>query len=276
MTEELEVTNDPEVVACVIKDMDTCSSINYVFNEYEIGSHVSKAGGLAEVLEKLDPKRPYQIFFTSHKINFQISNDEIIKCKSIVDRKKLRIFVHTPYLINLATDKPYIVSSLQQHLTTAAQCGFKGCVVHVGKSCKQDLNICLENMRSNILKSIEVAIPECPLLLETPAKQGTEMLTTFEEFTDFIFSINDARLGICVDTCHVFSAGYMPTDYVGRLTNKNNGLAYLKLIHFNDSEKECNSCLDRHALFGTGKIPVMELLNIAFMAQNNDIPMVIE
>lgn len=243
---------------------------------FDVGYHIAKGSKLSETLEGLSEKIPHQIFLTARSSNFNIKEEEKVRCAEIVERKGLRVFVHTPYLLNLANSDEYIVASLQKHLTVCAEMKFKGCVVHVGKSVKKPLEEAMGNMRSNILQAIEFATPECPLLLETPAGQGTEMLTNREEFMDFIMSINDARLGVCIDTCHVFSLGYMPMDYINYMINNDELMKYFKLIHYNDSETECNSCVDRHAFLFKGKIPMEQLVHVAFVGQNYNIPLVIE
>ncbi len=258
------------------REEDTAYCGNFIFESFNVGTHINKGSNLSKTLEELNPNVPYQIFLTARSARFYISDSEIAKCAEIVTRRNLTMFVHTPYLLNLANDDEYIVESLQNHLKVCSQMKFKGCVVHVGKSVKRPYEVALENMKNNIIKSIETATEDCPLLLETPAGQGTEMLTTCEDFVDFVLNINDPRLGICVDTCHVFASGYLPTNYVNHIIEDENKLKYLKLIHFNDSEKECTSCVDRHAYLCKGKIPMTELVNVAFIAQNYNIPLVFE
>lgn len=272
----LLVINEPSSVIDYLTNNEDENNGNLIADIFDVGFHISKGSKLAETLEGLSPKKPYQIFLTARSVNFKIKDEDILKCAEIVERKKLRIFVHTPYMLNLANDDSYIVESLKKHLLVCSAMKFKGCVVHVGKSVKKPLEQALFNMRENILKAIEFATVDCPLLLETPAGQGTEMLTNIDEFMNFILSINDLRLCVCVDTCHVFSLGYMPSEYINTMINNNELIRYLKLIHYNDSETECNSCVDRHAFLLKGKIPMSELVNVAFIGQNYNIPLVIE
>jgi deoxyribonuclease-4 len=245
-------------------------------DEFDIGAHINKGPKLSVTLESLTSRKPYQIFLTARSANFNIKEEEILKCAKIVERRNLRIYVHTPYCLNISNDDEYIVESLKKHLLVCSRMGFKGCVVHVGKSVKRTKEDALNNMRNTILSAITVATVDCPLLLETPAGQGTELLKIREEFTDFVLSIGDDRLCICVDTCHIFSLGYMPMDYINYIVNNENLLKYLKLFHYNDSETACNSHVDRHAYMFYGKIPMEQLVSVAFIGQNYNIPMVIE
>jgi deoxyribonuclease-4 len=121
---------------------------------------------------------------------------------------------------------------------------------------------------------MEHATPECPILLETPAGQGSETLTTYTEFVEFVLLFKDPRLRVCVDTCHVFACGYQPIDYLKRITKYNKKL--LKLVHYNDSATPCGSCLDRHAFMGTGHVGIDQMLEIAKLCHANQMPMVIE
>ena len=149
--------------------------------------------------------------------------------------------------------------------------GARGVVVHVGKSTTQPLPEAMANMRANLLTALEHASPSCPILLETPAGQGTEVLRTSAEFAAFVADINDPRLRICVDTCHVFACGEDPEAYLAAMPP-----AYTKLIHFNDSATPCGSCLDRHAFIGQGHIGIEKMTAVAIAGTSSATPMVIE
>jgi deoxyribonuclease-4 len=124
------------------------------------------------------------------------------------------------------------------------------------------------------MRAIPHATETCPILLETPAGQGTEVLTDFDEFLDFVTSFKDPRLRICVDTCHVFATGYEPKDYAEGILIRRPDL--LTLVHFNDSSTPCGSCVDRHAFIGTGDIGLAKLTEIAELCTKYKVPMVIE
>lgn len=276
MSKHITIIDTPELFLDHIKDLQLDDAMLKIFDWFNVGSHIEKGVILSATLEKLQHNSCAQIFITNRSTKFKMSDDEKLKIREVISRKNLRIFVHTPYLLNLANNETYVIDSLRQHLTVGAECGFHGCVVHVGKRKEKELSIALSIMRENILKSIEVASDSCPLLLETPAGQGSEMLTNSDDFIQFVDEINDKRFGICVDTCHVFSSGILPCEYVRKILGNIKFKKYLKLFHFNDSEKECNSCVDRHAPILFGKIPIFELITIAFIAQDNNIPLITE
>jgi deoxyribonuclease-4 len=137
-----------------------------------------------------------------------------------------------------------------------------------------ELGIALEHMRANLLKAIESATDTCPILLETPAGQGSETLTDPDEFIAFVQSFASPRLRICLDTCHVFASGQNPLDYIRKIWSADSGL--LKLVHFNDSAAPCGSCLDRHAFIGTGRIGFAAMKEIADYCLSKSIPMLVE
>ena len=245
---------------------------------YCIGCHMPKLKSLPEtVLSLPDYKKPYQIFLGSNMSSkLIIKDDELIATKKVVQETGAQIYVHSQYIINLCsdTDDDYHTALLIKNLEYASQMGFKGVVVHVGKSTTRPLETALTNMRTNLLRALEHATHECPILLETPASQGTETLTKYEDFVEFVLKIQDPRLRICVDTCHVFASGYQPVDYLKRLTTYNKKL--LKLVHYNDSATPCGSCKDRHAFMGTGHIGIEQMSQIAELCHSFTVPMVIE
>ena len=245
---------------------------------HSIGCHVQKLKSVAATLTALeDHSRPYQMFLSGPQNTKIALKDEDIAA-AVAAVQQIRMYVHSPYVINLChepgTKEDYGVVCLQKNLQYANTMGLKGVVVHVGKSTDMPLPLALEHMRKNIVKAMEAATETCPLLLETPAGQGTETLTTYDDFVAFVQSFNSPKLRICVDTCHVFATGQNPFEYIKKMTEMDPGL--LKLVHFNDSATPCGSCLDRHAFIGTGKIGYAALKEIADYCRERSIPMLVE
>lgn len=197
---------------------------------------------------------------------------------------------------------PWHERRLNKNLTVTKAFGGKGVVVHVGKYTKildkyksiakqngekineKDKNDKyvklsiqegLQNMRDMITHCLEHATQECPLLLETPAGQGTELLTDMKEFLDFVESFGTPKLRACIDTCHVFAAGHDPKTYIETALSRP-GL--VKLVHYNDSLGTCGSCVDRHApiFSGEGLIGFPKMSEIAALCTAHTIPMIIE
>ena len=246
-----------------------------------IGCHVGKKKtvfatllGLKDVTHK-----PYQMFLTGpQNTKIEMKDEDLASAAEEQQNSSIRMWVHSPYVINLChepgTLEDYGVECLKKHLQVSAAMGLKGVVVHVGKSVKMDLEVALKNMRTNLEKAIEAATPECPILLETPAGQGTETLTAYNDFLAFVQSFNSTKLRVCVDTCHVFASGQNPFDYIKKMMEADPSL--LRLVHFNDSATPCGSCADRHAFIGTGKIGFAAMKEIADFCKSKGVPMLVE
>lgn len=238
-----------------------------------IGCHMHKHKSLALTVFGLPPDRPSQIFLAGPQSSkLEIADEELVATGSIDSN----YYIHSPYIINLCTkasaeNEAYHTRLLIKNLQYSVIAGAKGVVVHVGKSTTQPLAEALETMRSNLLEAMEHATPTCPVILETPAGQGSEVLCDSDAFIAFVRTIDDPRLRICVDTCHVFACGHDPMDYIKKIPD-----GFLKLIHFNDSAAASGSRLDRHAFVGEGHIGLVRLTEIAHYAVARAIPMLVE
>lgn len=248
---------------------------------HSIGNHIHKEKTLTATIRGLAElsHRPFQVFLGSPKsVHINIKDEELAASSVAQAETAVRLYVHSPYIINLChapgVKDNYGVHCLIKNLQYAVATGLRGVVVHVGKSTSMPLATAEAHMRANLMTALEYATPTCPLLLETPAGQGTEMLTTYAAFVDLVRSINSPKLRICVDTCHVFAAGQNPLDYIKDLNTADPDL--LKLVHFNDSSTPCGSCKDRHAYIGTGHIGFLTMKAIADYCKEHSIPMVVE
>ena len=246
-----------------------------------IGCHVSKQKLLTDTMLQLPDRKPYQIFLgPPQSAKFSIADADLAGAAAVVAERQLNVFVHSPYIINLCqppgTNDDYHTALLIKNLQYAVAVGFKGVVVHVGKSTTQDLPTALSNMATNLKTALAHATPSCPILLETPAGQGSETLTAYNDFVEFVLKFQDPRIRICVDTCHVFACGHQPIDYIGRLSTYHKKHKLVQLIHYNDSATPCGSRLDRHAYMGTGHIGMTGMTAIAHHCHDNSYPMLIE
>lgn len=248
---------------------------------HKIGNHVGKLKTVAATLTSLQEvnDRPYQMFLSAPlNTKILIKDEELVAAIVAQQNSQVRMYVHSPYIINLCqepgTKEDYGIACLIKNLQYADTMGLKGVVVHVGKSTKTPLPLALEYMRKNLTTALAAATESCPILLETPAGQGTETLKNFNDFISFVQSFNSIKLRICVDTCHVFATGQSPLNYIQKILAIDSTL--LKLVHFNDSETPCGSCVDRHAYIGTGKIGYTAMKEIADYCRNQGIPMLVE
>ena len=247
---------------------------------HAIGSHQSKLKSLVDTVLSIPPGKPAQIFLAGPQSSrMNISKEELDATAVAILETGATLFIHSPYLINLCTvateaNAEFHTKLLIKNLQVGVMIGAKGVVVHVGKSTTQSMDAALVTMKTNLKEAMEHATADCPILLETPAGQGTEVLRTWTEFAAFVAMINDPRLRICIDTCHVFAAGEDPLTCLTSMTDKHSALTHL--IHFNDSATPCGSCLDRHAFIGEGHIGFDKMKLIAEKATTKEIPMVIE
>jgi deoxyribonuclease-4 len=248
---------------------------------HAIGNHVHKGKNVATTIHGLAAlrERPFQMFLSGpQSTKLAMKDEDIAAAASAQVATAVRLYIHSPYVINLChepgTKEDYGVTCLIRNLQYSSAMGLRGVVVHVGKSTTMDKVVAEAHMRTNIQSAMEYATDECPILLETPAGQGTEMLTEYDDFLRFVQSFASPRLRICVDTCHVFASGQNPLEYIQKVYDTDASL--LKLVHFNDSATVCGSCLDRHAFIGTGEIGITEMTKIADYCKERVIPMLVE
>lgn len=266
-----------EILKLVNKNQESNETASIVFTMFPVGSHYPKLKTLPMTVMSIPSNvRPFQIFLGgAQNTRVQISDEELTQTYQIVQTRDLKLFIHTPYVINLSQEAPedYHINCLIRHLQYGSSIGAKGVVLHVGKALKKDPEDAMAMMTENIMKVLEYTSVECPLLLETPAGQGTEILRNFNDFIGFVLSFNDPRLRVCIDTCHVFACGEDPLEYI------TNCLKYpdlLRLIHYNDSAVACGDCVDLHARVGSGHIGSQKMIQIAEICNREKIPMLTE
>ena len=186
----------------------------------------------------------------------------------------LKCVVHSSYTINLAQNWDFHSWWLKQfimEIKIASQIGAIGVVIHMGKQLKLEKSIAINNMYT----SLEYVLNNTKnyntkIFLETSSGQGSEMFANLDELGDFlkkIFKLEQykEKLGVCIDTCHIFSAGY---DIRGKANivkffehfDLVIGIDKIKLVHLNDSKNELGSKIDRHANYKNGNIGTKSIL----------------
>ncbi|GAA3250919.1 deoxyribonuclease IV [Nonomuraea helvata] len=162
------------------------------------------------------------------------------------------IYIHAPYLINVATTNNRIrIPSrklLEQHLKAAAGLGAKGLIVHGGHVNKNDdPQTGFDNWRK-VFERMECPIP---VLIENTAGGGNAMARKLERIARLWDALDGFDVGFCLDTCHAHAGGEELVDLVERvkaITGR------IDLVHCNDSRDDFDSGADRHANLGKGKI----------------------
>lgn len=147
-----------------------------------------------------------------------------------------------------------------------------GC--HVGQGVKEGIE-----MIADALKEILEKPGRTPVLLETMSGKGSEVGSTFEELAEIISRVGSDRLGICLDTCHVYSAGYdivtKPEEVLTRFDSIL-GLDRLKAVHLNDSMTPFGSRKDRHEKIGAGTLGLSALEHFTKLDCLEGLPFVLE
>ena len=183
----------------------------------------------------------------------------------------IRTFVHTPYLVNLGSPTPATyqrsAATVAHNLERAARLGAEGVVVHTG-SCVDEgtLDQALRQVRAGLLPvldrlGLETLGDDSPwLLLEPTAGQGRSLCAGVDDLAPYLEALDHhPRVGICLDTCHVFAAGAALDEPGGAARTLDRlvqvaGPGRLRLVHANDSKDPRGSLRDRHEQIGEGHI----------------------
>lgn len=205
-----------------------------------------------------------------------------------LQRNRLRAACsHASYLINLASPKPDLwqksVDAFAIELERAAQLGLPGVVVHPGSYVESSEAEGLEAI-VRALDELHHRLPglEIQTWLETTAGQGTNLGCRFEHLARIIDGVRDpGRLGVCVDSCHIFAAGYRiqtKPDYTATMQEFDAivGLDRIRAFHLNDSKKECGSRVDRHEHIGEGYLGLDAFRHILNDSRFRSLPMYLE
>jgi deoxyribonuclease-4 len=174
-------------------------------------------------------------------------------------------------------------NSLKEEMERCNTLKIPNLVMHPGSHVGSGEETGLSKIAANINKLLaELKDNTVTLLLETTAGQGSNLGYTFEQLAQIIDQVEDKEhIGVCLDTCHVFAAGYPITDlkdYKKTMKSFDNiiGLDRLRIIHMNDSKKELGSKRDRHEHIGQGFIGLEGFRNIVNDPRLKKVPMILE
>ena len=173
------------------------------------------------------------------------------------------VVIHGIYLLNPASPDPELVertvSSILDTLAWAERLGALGVVIHLGSSGQDPPEVGLERCATNLKAVLARAPGGARLLLETCAGQGNTIGRRFEELGYLVTQLADERVAVCVDSCHIFAAGYDITSAEGvaatlAALDRAVGLERVLAVHVNDSKAPLGSNRDRHENLGEGLI----------------------
>lgn len=242
-----------------------------------LGAHESVAGGLCKVFDRIDSVggEALQVFTRNQRQwNPQpLSNDEI---DSFLRRRQqsppMEIVSHGSYLVNLASSKEELltksIKAFADELDRCEQLEIPTVVLHPGSHGGDGIEAGLERFARGLDQVFEKSSSNTHVLIETTAGQGTGLGSRFEEIGHILqLSQFGDRLGVCVDTCHIFAAGYdirSIESYEKTMSDFDHhiGLDRLKFFHLNDSKKELGSHVDRHTHIGQGFIGLQGFANL--------------
>ncbi|MEZ3486234.1 MAG: deoxyribonuclease IV [Lachnospiraceae bacterium] len=253
-----------------------------------IGTHMSIAGGLAKTARDVVRMEAdtMQIFSRNPRgSNYKVYTEEEVEEFQRIRREHSfgALLAHAPYTMNLASDKEQVYefacTVIREDTKRMDSLGIEYLVFHPGSH----TGIGVEKGICNIIRGLDQAITgqeEITVLLETMSGKGTEIGARFEHLRKIRDgAAHPERIGICLDTCHVFSAGYdIVNDLEGVLEEFDRvlGLKLLKAVHLNDSMTPFGSHKDRHAAVGEGEIGLEPLLRMLRHPALKELPFYLE
>ncbi|MBI2062022.1 MAG: deoxyribonuclease IV [Nitrospirae bacterium] len=235
-----------------------------------LGAHESIADGFhsACVRGEEDSCEVIQIFTRSSRqwSAPKLNPEDVSEWENAVARSTARPFlVHDSYLINLGSPKKRIhaasMRAFKDELVRAEALSIPNLVMHPGAHMGEGEEVALERIAESITKAIqETSGHRVRILLENTAGQGSTVGYRFEHLRRILDLVNNEdRMGVCLDTCHLFTSGYdiRTSEGYHRVFQEFErivGLKWLKAFHLNDSKKPLDSRVDRHEHIGLGHI----------------------
>jgi deoxyribonuclease-4 len=233
-----------------------------------IGAHVSPAGGLPKAIERGVQRgcRAIQIFNQSPRMwkASPYRDEDVAAFSEAMAASPIdAVLIHAVYLVNCASEDPDIraksLASLVNSLRAGSQIGACGVVLHPGSAKTGAAPEAISRAGQTIREALSES-EGCPLHLENTAGAGGTLGRSLQELAALLdASGGDDRLGLCLDSCHLFASGYDIRTVEGVRAAVSEvaaqvGLARVRALHFNDSQAPLGSNRDRHANVGAGEL----------------------
>lgn len=258
----------------------------------KFGAHVSITGGIFNAPQNgKDVTCEVIQIFTKNQQQWRVkplTDEEVEQFKAEEKRTGVKaVCVHASYLINLGGfDKQKLYLSRQNFIAEmerAEALGIPYLVIHPGSHLDEGEQKGLQRISA----SLNFVFDKCPdfklkILLETTAGQGTNLGYTFEQLAAMKSKVEaQKRIGVCLDTCHIFAAGYELRSEEGyektvSELDKIIGCEQVSVIHVNDSKKEFGSRRDRHEHIGEGEIGIDAFKFLMNDSRFTDVSMILE
>ncbi len=238
-----------------------------------IGAHVSPSGGLAKAVERGLERgaRAIQIFNQSPRMwrptNFS-DEDVAAFAEAMAQSSVDAVLIHAVYLLNCASDDPEIrsksLTSLTHSLRVGRRIGAHAVVLHPGSAKTGDPAAAIARAGATIREALAES-EGCPLHLENTAGAGGTLGRSFDELAALLEAAEDSgashgqRLGVCLDSCHLFASGHDIRTAAGmgamlKAAKAKLGAGRVGSLHLNDSMTPLGSNRDRHANIGAGEL----------------------
>jgi deoxyribonuclease-4 len=256
-----------------------------------LGAHESVAGGLHLAFQRINQAggEALQIFTRNQRqwAASPLTDAEIAAfCAAQQKNAAIPVVGHASYLVNLAAGKEEVllksIQAFTRELARCAELGIPQVVLHPGSHGGDGIVAGLDRLVAALDMVLGSSKGQVRVLLETMAGQGSGLGSRFEELA---YVLENSRypdlLGVCVDTCHIFAAGYelrTPEGYESTMTGLEEtiGLHNVCFLHLNDSKTALGSRVDRHEHIGEGAIGLGGFQNLLRDQRFADKPMVIE
>ncbi len=254
------------------------------------GAHVSMAGGLTKALDRTREigANCLQIFAGSprtwaRRLYTQEEVSGYLNSPFVTSGEVGPVFIHALYLVNLATDNPDLlkksVDSLIFDLKNGDAINSAGVIVHVGSHQGRGFSIMVDQV-AGVINQIINATNKTNFVIENSAGQKGK-IGSLSEIAELFKKINSPRLKLCLDTAHLFAAGYDLRELSGVDSIANelinlDLLKYLVCLHLNDSQTDFNSHNDQHANLGEGKIGLAGLSQFINHPEFFNLPLILE
>ncbi|MEM2067609.1 MAG: deoxyribonuclease IV [Nitrososphaerota archaeon] len=256
-----------------------------------LGAHVSISGSIALSVDRARELgcTTFQIFTRNPRgwISKRLKDEEV---EEFVRKRREAgyevVVAHMPYLPNIASPEPLSwrrsVKSLSEELERSETLGLNYLVCHIGSHMGKGVEKGVAQVARAVNNTLSKVESRCMILLENMAGQRNSVGAYFPQIGDILDKVGDERrVGVCLDTCHLYAAGYdIATEEGVEKTlsdfDDSVGLKKLKVLHLNDSKGKLGSHLDRHEHIGRGYIGEKGFQLIVNHKKLRDLPMILE